>query len=100
LTDLDMAATKLLANSDRWADRAVFSRDVIDLAMMEPNPDLLGRAIAKAESAYRSAIVGDLRSAVEHLRDNPHRLDDCMRELQMHDTPKALLWARIKRLRP
>jgi hypothetical protein len=100
LTDLDMAATKLLANSDRWADRAVFSRDVIDLAMMEPGPDLLGRAIAKAESAYRSAIVGDLRSAVEYLRDNPHRLDDCMRELQMHDTPKALLWARIKRLSP
>lgn len=100
LTDLDMAATKLLANSDRWADRAVFNRDVIDLAMMEPAPDLLGRAIAKAESSYRSAIVDDLRKAIEYLRDNPHRLDDCMRELQMHDTPKAVLWERIKRLSP
>lgn len=25
LTRIDMAATKLLANSDRWADRGVFS---------------------------------------------------------------------------
>lgn len=100
LTALDMAASKLLANSDRWADRAVFSRDVIDLALMEPGPDLLSRAIAKAESAYRSAIVDDLSKAIDYLRDNPHRLDECMRELRMYDTPKAVLWDRIKRLRP
>lgn len=100
LTALDMAASKLLANSDRWADRAVFSRDVIDLAMMEPGRDLLSRAIAKAESAYRSAVVDDLSKAIDYLRDNPHRLDECMRELQMYDTPKAVLWDRIKRLRP
>lgn len=100
LTALDMVASKLLANSDRWADRAVFSRDVIDLAMMQPGPDLLSRAIAKAESAYGSAIVNDLSEAIDYLRDNPHRLDDCMRELQMYGTPKAVLWARIKQLRP
>lgn len=27
---------KLLANSDRWADDSVFSRDLIDLAMNAP----------------------------------------------------------------
>lgn len=99
LTDLDMAASKLLANSDRWADRAVFSRDLIDLAMMEPSSDLLSEAIAKAESAYRSAIVADLNNAIEYLRSNPHRLDECLRELQIYATPKAVLWHRIKRLR-
>lgn len=99
LTALDMAAGKLLVNSDRWADRAVFSRDVIDLAMMDPGPDLLRQAIAKAESAYGSTIVADLNGAIDYLRDNPHRLDDCMRELQMSATPKAVLWDRIKRLR-
>lgn len=99
LTAQDMAASKLLANSDRWADRAVCSRDVIDLAMMEPGPDLLSRAIAKAESAYRTAIVDDLNKAIDYLRDNAHRLDECMRELRMYDTPKAVLWDRIKRLR-
>lgn len=36
LTPLDMATSKLLANSDRWADDSVFSRDIIDLAMMNP----------------------------------------------------------------
>ena len=34
LTPLDMATSKLLANADRWSDDGVFSRDVIDLAMM------------------------------------------------------------------
>lgn len=98
LTELDMAASKLLANSDRWADRAVFSRDVIDLAMMEPDSSLLGRAVAKAETAYRSSIVNDLRNAIEYLRDNPHRLDECMYELRMHAISKAALWDRIRRL--
>ena len=98
LTDLDTAASKLLANSDRWADRSVYCRDIIDLAMMEPGALLLDRAIAKAETAYRTAIVSDLRKAIAYLRDNPHRLDECMQALRMHDTPKALLWDRIKRL--
>lgn len=35
LSVLDLAASKLLANSDRQADDGVFSRDVIDLAMMD-----------------------------------------------------------------
>ena len=52
LTPLDMAATKLLANSDRWADDAVHSRDLIDLAMMEPPKKLLAEAIGKARGAY------------------------------------------------
>lgn len=100
LTPLDMASTKLLANSDRWADQSTCSRDIIDLAMMEPGQELLNQAIAKAEYAYRSAVVNDLVRAIDYLRDNPHRLDTCMRELQMHDIPKAFLWDRIKRLRP
>ncbi|WP_343709561.1 nucleotidyl transferase AbiEii/AbiGii toxin family protein [Mycobacterium sp.] len=100
LTALDMASSKLLANSDRWADAFMFSRDIIDLAMMDPGQELVNRAIVKAEHAYRSAVVNDLVSAVDYLRDNPHRLDDCMRELQMHDVPKAFLWDRIKHLLP
>lgn len=100
LTALDVACSELLANSDRWDDASTFSRDIIDLAMMEPGRDLVDRAIVKAEFAYRSAVVNDLVNAIDYLRDNPHRLDDCMRELQIYDTPKALLWDRIKRLRP
>ena len=35
LTPLDLAASKLLANPDRRADDAVYSRDLIDPAMMQ-----------------------------------------------------------------
>ena len=98
LSTLDAAAGKLLANSDRWADRSAYSRDIIDLAMLEPAAPLLAQAIAKAQTAYRTAIVNELHKAVDDLRENPLRLDECMRALQMHDTPKALLWDRIKKL--
>ena len=99
LTPLDMAASKLLANSDRWRDDSVLSRDLIDLAMMEPGKALLREAIAKAEGAYGAAIRNDLRNAVQGLRERPHRLDHCMRALRM-TLPKALLWKRIKALEP
>lgn len=57
LTALDMAASKLLANSDRWGDDGVFSRDLIDLAMMRPPLSLLRQAVAKAELAYGKSIL-------------------------------------------
>ena len=61
LTPLDAAASKLLANSDRWRDDGVLSRDLIDLAMMAPPKALLRQAIAKAEGVYGPSIEGDLR---------------------------------------
>jgi hypothetical protein len=48
LTLLDMVTSKLLANSDRWRDDAVFSRDLIDLAMMERCMQALSIDIPKA----------------------------------------------------
>ena len=87
LTPLDLAASKLLANSDRWADDAVFSRDLIDLAMMEPSKPLLKAAIDKARGAYGDSIENDLRKAIEALRARPHRLDQCMEAMQMRGVP-------------
>jgi len=100
LTPLDMATSKLLANSDRWADDAVFSRDLIDLAMMTPTKNLLNRAIDKARAAYGDSIERDLTKAVQNLRDRPERLDRCMSALQITTVPKALLWQRIRALPP
>jgi len=45
LSPLDMATSKLLANSDQWGDDGVFNRDVIDLAMMKPSLALLRQAL-------------------------------------------------------
>jgi hypothetical protein len=100
LTPLDAAASKLLANSDRWRDDAVLSRDLIDLAMMAPPKALLRQAIAKAQGAYGASIEADLRKAIQDLRQRPHRLDHCMQAMRMTTLPKALLWKRIKALEP
>jgi hypothetical protein len=100
LTPLDAAASKLLANSDRWRDDAVLCRDLIDLAMVAPPKALLRQAIAKAQGAYGASIEADLRSAIQALRERPHRLDHCMQAMRMTTVPKALLWKRIKALEP
>lgn len=97
LTPLDMAASKLLANSDRWADDGVFSRDVIDLAMMEPSLPLLREAIHKAEGAYGQAIRRDLGKAVRRLQERGGWLERCMEAMAM-DLPRALVWSRLRAL--
>ncbi len=98
LTPLDLVTSKLLANSDRWADQSVFSRDVIDLAMMKPSLRLLRKAIAKAEWAYGNAIRRDLEQAVQHLQDQNGRLERCMEVMAM-DLPKAKVWKNLRALR-
>ena len=61
LTKVDMAASKLLANSDRWSDDSVFSRDLIDLAMLELPTQSFREAIAKAlKSGQLSGYAGDV----------------------------------------
>lgn len=100
LTPLDAAASKLLANADRWRDDATLSRDLIDLAMMAPPKALLRQAIVKAQGAYGASIEADLRQAILDLRERPHRLDQCMQAMRMTTVPKALLWKRIKALEP
>lgn len=98
LTVLDMAASKLLANSDRWADDGVFSRDLIDLAMMQPGLPLLRQAIAKAEAAYGNAIRVDLEKAIHQLQQRQGWLERCMQAMAM-TLPKALIWQRLRNLR-
>lgn len=98
MTPLDLAASKLLALADRWRDDAVFSRDLIDLAMMQPAKPLLRAAIAKAAAAYGNSVEASLDKAILDLRDRPHRLDACMGAMQMTTVSKAQLWASIKTL--
>jgi hypothetical protein len=98
LTPLDLATAKLLALADRWRDDSVFSRDLIDLAMMRPAKPLLRAAIVKAAAAYGDSVEASLSKAVQDLRERPHRLDACMGAMQMTTLSKAQLWARIKAL--
>lgn len=98
LTPLDMAASKLLANSDRWNDDGVFNRDIIDLAMMAPSLALLRLAVAKAETAYGPAIRRDLDKAIERLQSRDDWLQRCMQVMAM-ELPKAVVWQQIRKLR-
>jgi hypothetical protein len=98
LTPLDMATSKLLANSDRWGDDGVFNRDLIDLAMMNPPLDLLRPAVAKAEQAYGKSILQDLEKAIHRMQTRHGWLERCMQTLAMN-LPKAQLWQKIRALR-
>jgi hypothetical protein len=97
LTVMDMLACKLLANSDRWADDGVFSRDLIDIAMMQPKLPLLRQAIAKAEAAYGGAVRVDLGKAIQQIQQRQGWLERCMQAMSM-TLPKALVWQRLRNL--
>ena len=97
LTALDMAASKLLANSDRWGDDGVFSRDLIDLAMIRPPLSLLRQAVAKAELAYGKSILEDLAKAINRVKTRHGWLERCMQVMTIN-MPKALLLQRVRAL--
>lgn len=98
LTELDMATSKLLANSDRWGDDSVFNRDVIDLAMIPLSLPTLRRAVAKAETAYGKSILRDLNLAIERLESRQNWLEHCIDVLSIQAT-KAVLWTKIRTLK-
>lgn len=98
LTVIDMLASKLLANSDSWADDGVFSRDLIDIAMMQPRLPVLRQAIAKAEGAYGQTVRADLEKAILLIQQRQGRLEHCMQAMAM-TLPKALVWQRLRNLR-
>ena len=105
LADVDLVPSKLLANADRYNDDSVFSRDIIDLAMMRPKPVVRDAGREKAQRGYGDAIDRDLRAAIEGLHVRPGRVLQCMQALAM-TTPlssaspltPAQLWSRIRAL--
>ena len=98
LTPLDMATSKLLANSNRWNDDGVFNRDIIDLVMMSPSLALLRSAVTKAETAYGQAIRQDIKKAIDRMQDRHGWLERCMQVMAMN-LPKAVVWQQLRKLR-
>jgi hypothetical protein len=96
LAPIDLAAEKLLANADRWADDAVHSRDLIDLAMMQADRALLEAACLKAEAAYGDSVRRSLAQAVDALQSRRGRLEECMTALAIGPVTKAQLWQAIR----
>ena len=97
LSAIDRIASKLLANSDRWADDANYSRDVIDLAMLAAPRALFRQGIEKAKLAYGNSIETDLTKAINRLQERQGWLDRCMQAMAM-TLPRQVLWKRLKSL--
>lgn len=98
LSTTDMAASKLLANDDRWADSAYHCRDLIDLAMLNAEATELTKALEKVLRPYPSAIRS-LNRAIDHVLDGPGRLPTYMRALRMDLDAEVELRSRIESLR-
>ncbi len=96
LAPIDLAAEKLLANADRWADDSVYSRDLIDLAMMRADRPLLEAACVKAERAYGESVRRSLSQAVDGLEARRGRLEECMTALSVDGVTRAQLWQAIR----
>jgi len=87
---VDLVASKLLANSDRWNDDSVFSRDLLDLAVLPVSDQEWGRAVDKAETAYGLSIRRDLRRALQRMGEQPGWLDRCQQMLAIQASPNEL----------
>ena len=94
----DRVATKLMANSDRWADDAMMSRDLIDLAMLANTGNLEQAGIAKARHAYGESVISDLGKAKANLLVREGRLKVCMQTMGI-TLPEDELRGCIERLR-
>lgn len=98
LAPVDLAAEKLLANADRWADDAVQSRDLIDLAMFPADRALLETACRKAEETYGGSVRQSLARAVDALQSRRGRLEACMTALGVDRVSPAQLWQAIDKV--
>ena len=86
----DQVASKLLANSDRWNDDSVFSRDLLDLAVLPVSDQEWGRAVDKAECAYGLSIRRDLRRALQRMCEQPGWLERCQQMLAIQASSTEL----------
>jgi len=98
LTRLDSIASKLLVNSDRYADDSVYSRDLIDLAMIKPTKKELHLAMEKAKKAYGDSIQRDLVRSIDYLFRREKRLDKCTDYLKI-DLPVSVIYQKIQKLK-
>ena len=100
LAKQDKVATKLMANSDRWADASVMSRDIIDLAVLaDADGTLDSVGLAKALHAYGPSVLEDLNKARAQLLERKGRLRECMKKLGM-SMPERDLRLRIQAINP
>ena len=98
LAEVDLAASKLLANVDRWADDSVFGRDAIDLAMMDLPPRRLRPAVEKASVAYGDSVTEQMLRAIDAFSQRDGWLLRATRALSIN-IPAAAVQSKLRALR-
>lgn len=93
LTIEDLIASKLLANSDRWGDRSIFSRDLIDLALMRFDVTSWSAGFKKSKAAYGESIQKDFIRACDAFIHNPLHVQRCIQILKIESKPTELVEA-------
>jgi len=88
LSFADSFSEKLLSNSDRWADRAVKSKDLIDLSMLRLQSEIPETSVRKAESAY--PVMKPLEKSVRIFQSEPDYRTNCFSSLQIQNKAKIL----------
>jgi hypothetical protein len=88
LNQIDSFAEKLLANSDRWNDSSVESRDLIDLSVQRLQSPIPQEAIEKAESAY--PVIEPLKKAILFFQNNPNYRDKCFTALRIVEASEII----------
>jgi len=82
LSRVDMFAEKLLANADRYLDKSVMSRDVLDLVVMQSKwGEIPAQAWQKAESAYGTSVRIALSRAREMLQADTAYFELCLQKM-------------------
>lgn len=86
----DCFTSKLLANSDRYIDKSIESRDLIDLAVLRLQSPIPQSAIDKAEKAYE--VIRPLKRAIELFQEKPEHRQKCYQGLQVNQNwiPKII----------
>ncbi|MEX5748776.1 nucleotidyl transferase AbiEii/AbiGii toxin family protein [Massilia sp. X63] len=83
LSRVDMYAEKLLANADRYRDKGVASRDIIDLSMMVGHWGAVPEAAwEKVRKAYGASAERAYHGAVEMVSDRAY-LAQCLAKMHM-----------------
>lgn len=96
----DLFAEKLLANSDHWADRSTFARDVLDLLVMSAHwGPIPAEAIGIADKAYGPAAQTAFERATQALADDPAYLARCFDALSVSSEAQAMVQKRLGRHR-
>ena len=94
LTRTDMYVETLLANTDRGADVATLSRDIIDLSMMISEwGEIPEAAWSKAQSAYGDSVKRAFVQAFNRISDADY-LQSCARKMAM----EPLFVAKVQRV--